>query len=113
VIQAVDGSEIVNYTYDHLNRLTSASTNGTWGENYTYDGFGNLTGQIPTISQPSPVRLAPVPDAKDTHGIVVKRKQNPVVAEPQPERARQFAVKRIHVSLSTAGEAQNPRRTAA
>jgi RHS repeat-associated protein len=49
VTQTVDGSEIVNYTYDHLNRLTSAvATNNTWGENYTYDGFGNLTGKTPT-----------------------------------------------------------------
>jgi YD repeat-containing protein len=50
VTQTVDGSEIVNYTYDHLNRLISAvATNNAWGENYTYDGFGNLTGKTPTV----------------------------------------------------------------
>src|SRR5262249_16946031 len=36
-------------TYDYLHRLTSATaTDGTWGEAYTYDGFGNLTSKTPT-----------------------------------------------------------------
>ena len=34
----------MGYTYDFLNRLlTAGSTSGSWGENFTYDGFGNLT----------------------------------------------------------------------
>jgi RHS repeat-associated protein len=42
----VDNGEIANYTYDHLNRLTQATAaNHAWG---AYDGFGNLTGKIPT-----------------------------------------------------------------
>jgi RHS repeat-associated protein len=44
--------EIVNYTYDSLNRLIAASTSNTtgpqWGEAYTYDGFGNLLSKVPT-----------------------------------------------------------------
>jgi RHS repeat-associated protein len=44
--------EVVNYTYDALNRLiaatTSNSTGPVWGESYTYDGFGNLLSKVPT-----------------------------------------------------------------
>ena len=44
--------EVVNYTYDSLNRLIAASTsNGSgpqWGESYAYDGFGNLLSKTPT-----------------------------------------------------------------
>jgi YD repeat-containing protein len=36
-------NQTVNYTYDSLNRLTAASAGSTWAEQYTYDGFGNLT----------------------------------------------------------------------
>jgi RHS repeat-associated protein len=51
VAQTIDNTlgETVNYGYDYLHRLTAATaTNGTWGEAYTYDGFGNLTGKTPT-----------------------------------------------------------------
>jgi YD repeat-containing protein len=44
--------EIVNYTYDSLNRLitatTSNSTGPQWGESYAYDEFGNLQSKTPT-----------------------------------------------------------------
>jgi RHS repeat-associated protein len=43
----VDGisGETVTYAYDQLNRLASAtSSSGSWGQQYSYDGFGNLTG---------------------------------------------------------------------
>ena len=51
VAQTIDNvlGETVNYSYDYLHRLTAATaTNGTWGEAYAYDGFGNLTGKTPT-----------------------------------------------------------------
>jgi YD repeat-containing protein len=40
----------VNYTYDALNRLITAATSNTseWGQAFTYDGFGNLTGVTTT-----------------------------------------------------------------
>ena len=45
---AISG-ETIQYTYDSLNRLASAqSTSGSWGQSYSYDGFGNLTGQTVT-----------------------------------------------------------------
>ena len=51
---AVTG-ENVSYTYDSLNRLiAAATTNRTgpiWGNSYSYDGFGNLTGK--TVTQGS------------------------------------------------------------
>jgi hypothetical protein len=41
--------ETVNYTYDSLNHLASAAaSNGSWGNAYTYDGFGNLTAKTVT-----------------------------------------------------------------
>jgi RHS repeat-associated protein len=41
----VSGEE-VNYTYDSINRLITATTTGPeWGLNFTYDGFGNKTAQ--------------------------------------------------------------------
>jgi YD repeat-containing protein len=51
ITQAKDwiSGETVGYTYDALNRLASAAaTNGTWGQAFAYDGFGNLTGKTAT-----------------------------------------------------------------
>ncbi len=51
VAQTIDNTlgETVNYSCDYLHRLTAATaTNGSWGEAYAYDGFGNLTGKTPT-----------------------------------------------------------------
>ena len=48
---AVSG-ETVTYTYDSLNRLLTANGSG-WGEQYGFDGFGNL------LSRPSPPDPAP------------------------------------------------------
>ena len=50
----------VNYTYDAINRVTSAKTLGTsctavnggtlnWGESFTIDAWGNLTEKTPTL----------------------------------------------------------------
>ena len=46
--------ETVNYQYDSLNRLISASSAG-WSQGYSYDGFGNLTARTGTnaISTPA------------------------------------------------------------
>ncbi len=51
ITQSTDraSGEAVNYTYDSLNRLASAqATNGSWGNAYSYDGFGNLTAKTVT-----------------------------------------------------------------
>ena len=50
ITQAIDGiaGETVSYTYDALNRLSGA-TAGTWGQGFSYDGFGNLTGKTATL----------------------------------------------------------------
>jgi RHS repeat-associated protein len=59
ITSSVDGiiGETVNYSYDSLNRLSSAlATNNAWGQGFGYDGFGNLTsktalaGSVPTMS---------------------------------------------------------------
>jgi YD repeat-containing protein len=47
ITQAYDGvlNQTTNYTYDALNRLSTASIVETGiGEQMSYDGFGNLTG---------------------------------------------------------------------
>jgi len=61
---AVTG-ENVGYTYDALNRLIAAATSGTtgaqWGDSYSYDGFGNLTGK--TVTKGSAPPLSPLVDS--------------------------------------------------
>lgn len=51
ISQSIDGvlNQTVNYTYDSLNRLSTAlATNNSWGQSYSYDGFGNLTAKTVT-----------------------------------------------------------------
>src|ERR1035438_7870539 len=53
--QSIDGvtGETVNYTYDAVNRLaTAGATNQSWGQGYTYDGFGNLIGKTAAGAYP-------------------------------------------------------------
>ena len=55
IAQSTDyvAGETVNYTYDALNRLSTAgSTNGSWSQSYLYDGFGNLTGMNGAVAYP-------------------------------------------------------------
>jgi RHS repeat-associated protein len=53
---AVSG-ETVTYAYDSLNRLLTANSNANWGQQYGFDGFGNLlsktvtAGSGPSLSQ--------------------------------------------------------------
>ncbi len=61
---AVSG-ETVTYQYDSLNRLASASAGSTWGEAYTYDGFGNLTTK--TVTAGSGPTLSVVVDPNTNH----------------------------------------------
>jgi YD repeat-containing protein len=45
--------EDVSYEYDRLNRLVHAeTTDASWGTNYVYDGWGNLTNKTPTKGSP-------------------------------------------------------------
>ena len=47
-IDSVSG-ETINYTYDSLNRLITAATQGPqWGLSFSYDGFGNRLSQTVT-----------------------------------------------------------------
>jgi YD repeat-containing protein len=45
--------ESIGYSYDSLNRLSSATAVGQWSASYGYDGFGNLLSVTPTGSGPS------------------------------------------------------------
>ena len=63
IVQSIDGvlNETVNYTYDTLNRLSTAiSTSGSMTQQFSYDGFGNLTGtQGAAVWSFDPSRNAP------------------------------------------------------
>jgi len=53
----VSGEE-VNYTYDQLNRLLTASTTSTaWGLSFGYDGFGNKLSQTVTKGSAPPMNV--------------------------------------------------------
>ncbi len=45
--------ESTSYSYDSLNRLTSAS-NSLWSQTYGYDGFGNMTSKSYAAGSPKP-----------------------------------------------------------
>lgn len=55
----LDSSRSQTFAYDALNRLQSAGTSSTWGDNYGYDAWGNLLsktvtrGSAETWSQPA------------------------------------------------------------
>jgi YD repeat-containing protein len=51
VTDTVNPAQSASYGYDHLNRLTSASTSG-WGLAWTYDDFGNRLTQSATLGTP-------------------------------------------------------------
>jgi RHS repeat-associated protein len=60
VMSATDNisGETVQYVYDQLQRLVAAQTTSSaipWGETYSYDGFGNLTGKTKDPSKPGGV----------------------------------------------------------
>jgi RHS repeat-associated protein len=53
VTNGVDGGRSESVTYDPLNRIQSAASQATsgldcWGQSFTIDGWGNLTGMSPT-----------------------------------------------------------------
>jgi RHS repeat-associated protein len=88
ISQSVDGvlNETVNYTYDPLNRLlTAQATNNAWGNSYTYDSFGNLTGMnviagsaphFSTNSDPATNRVVSTP------ATVYDANGNPIGTQP-------------------------------
>jgi RHS repeat-associated protein len=55
IVGSTDGitGENTTYTYDALNRLSSAS-NSLWSQSYTFDGFGNLTSKSQANGSPNP-----------------------------------------------------------
>jgi RHS repeat-associated protein len=57
-----DGNRTQNFSYDSLNRITQAYTNGpNWGETYTIDAWGNLTNRGPVSGKTNyePLNAAP------------------------------------------------------
>src|ERR1700685_3309524 len=59
--------ETVTYAYDALNRLASAtSSTSSWGQAFTYDGFGNLTGT--SVTAGSAPTLTATYDANNHNG---------------------------------------------
>ena len=61
--------ETVTYTYDSLNRLASAGSGSTWGDSYTYDGFGNLTAKTVTAGSAPTLSVAVDPNTNHITGL--------------------------------------------
>jgi RHS repeat-associated protein len=60
--ETVSGETVV-YQYDELNRLMKAETQGNvWGQQFTYDGFGNLTNK--SVTKGSAPSMSVVVDAQ-------------------------------------------------
>jgi RHS repeat-associated protein len=73
IVQSIDHilNETVNYSYDALNRLTSAEeASGKWGNAFSYDGWGNMNGQTWTPGYvATPGTMIPVgPHSGDANG---------------------------------------------
>jgi RHS repeat-associated protein len=89
----VTGEE-VTYQYDALNRLTAASTTDTaWGNAYTYDGWGNLTGKsvtkgtAPSFSQAyDPAMNLPVGTNWSTYAAQWDEDDRPIQGKAEVER---------------------------
>jgi RHS repeat-associated protein len=63
--------EVVQYTYDSLNRLLSASATSptAWGQTFSYDPFGNLTAKTATGAAPT-IPTSAEPSSYDANGNV-------------------------------------------
>jgi RHS repeat-associated protein len=74
---AISG-ETVQYVYDSLNRLYSATTTaGTaWSQTFTYDPFGNLTAKTGTGTAPPSIPVSAQPSALDANGNVTGTQGN-------------------------------------
>jgi RHS repeat-associated protein len=106
--------EEVQYTYDSLNRLISGITtaasdatgNTPWGQNYSYDGFGNLTaktvskGSAPTMSvsvNPATNRITGV------YNMIYDANGN-VTSTPSPSGTSQLAYDAENRMISVVGQ---------
>jgi len=78
VAQTVDGvtGETVNYGYDSLNRLATAQAS-SWGQSYSYDGWGNLNGK--TVTYGSAPTYSANPDPSRNGGPDPAQAPNPAV----------------------------------
>src|SRR6266850_6631937 len=61
------------YTYDALNRLTSATETGAWTQNYDYDRWGNRVVDYSSTYVPSP---ALTPQGSSTDFSVINQSTN-------------------------------------
>ena len=86
--------ENVTYTYDALNRLAGASAGSMWGEAYTYDGFGNLTGK--TVTQAPAPALGVSYDANN-HQVGLTYDANGNQLWDSGQHATAYEIGRAHV----------------
>jgi RHS repeat-associated protein len=80
ITSGVDGvlGETVNYGYDALNRLSSATaTNGAWGQAFAYDGFGNLTDKTVTVGSAPTLHVTFDPATNRQTGVNYDENGNP------------------------------------
>jgi len=80
ISQSVDGvsGETVNYTYDALKRLATAqAANNSWGNAYSYDGFGNLTAATVTAGSAPHFSIGANPATNGVPGTPYDANGNP------------------------------------
>ncbi len=63
VTNTLNGARSQSFTYDNLNRLSSAGTSATWGDSYGYDSWGNLLSK--TITKGTAESLSVTVDANN------------------------------------------------
>jgi RHS repeat-associated protein len=69
ITNGLDGNRTQNFTYDSLNRIKQANTTGAnWGETYTVDAWGNLTGRGAVSGK---TNYEPLNAAVDTNNRVI------------------------------------------
>ena len=74
----------VNYTYDSLNRLSTAVSGSTWGLSFTYDGFGNRTDQTVTLGSAPSSHVTINPANNRISGWTYDASGNPTSGVPLP-----------------------------
>jgi YD repeat-containing protein len=73
IVDGITGSndtQTCNYSYDDLQRLSSTGCGTLWGQNFTYDAFGNISKTVPSGDS----------------GITFLRQFGPQKSSPQMER---------------------------
>ena len=86
----------MGYSYDSLNRLlTAGSTSGSWGQSFTYDGFGNLTDKTVTAGSAPALHIAVNPANNQVQSLYTYDANGNVTAGVSSFTAQSDALNRV------------------